>query len=325
MDWNELDDAEIGNLPPEAFGNSFDADGPFDPENTWLKSADAEEQLIAMRAWFLSRYCDPAIETPYAGREGGYIFVNGGPYFPSNELPQRFSGLVDEALIKKVIDELHNEVGDQWAPIRHEAPDDYDDRFGLQLLEREDPLRRLQEQLEKANAVLKLEGDQEARTLAQQLVFGAAIAALESFLWETAHYWVENDDEVLRSIVTKLPLFRDEELKLGDIFDRHKGLRDHVKGYLQNLVWHRWDKVAPLYKLGIGIAKLPSFKPLEDAMEKRHDIVHRSGHNKDGEPVAVVADEIEDLCQAIVRFAKEIDDQLAERGRLVSGAHAADF
>ena len=71
-----------------------------------------------MRAWFHARYCDPAEETPYNGREGGYQYIYGGPFDPADILPERFSHIVDEKVIKDVIDEMNQEVGDQWAPMQ---------------------------------------------------------------------------------------------------------------------------------------------------------------------------------------------------------------
>ena len=61
MGWNDrLDDNELGNLPQEAFANGFDADGPFEVSDRWLKTAEPDDQVIAIREWFLARYCDPA-------------------------------------------------------------------------------------------------------------------------------------------------------------------------------------------------------------------------------------------------------------------------
>ncbi len=149
-------------------------------------------------------------------------------------------------------------------------------------------------------------------TLVEKLVFGAAIGALESFLWETMHYWVDSDESVLKSVATKLPALKDEPIKLGDIYVRYEGLKSHVTGYLQNLVWHRWEKVAPLFKLGLDIA-LPTAKPLEAAMIKRHDIVHRSGHDKNGVAITLTVAEINSLCDEIEKFAQSIDQQLSSR------------
>jgi len=99
-------DADLANLPPEAFGNTFDVDGSFDPNDSWLANATREDQLTAMRAWFLSRYCDPAEDTPYDAREGGYLFVHGGPHRPHDELHERFGRLVDSDVIEALADEL---------------------------------------------------------------------------------------------------------------------------------------------------------------------------------------------------------------------------
>jgi len=313
MGWNDHIESELSDLPEEAFEKTFDADGPFEPSDVWLKKAKPEHQTIAMREWFLSRYCDPAIETPYISREGGYQYVNGGPYSPSEELYDRFSGKVPDDLIEEVVDEMEMEVGHEWAPISRYEPDDYDVRFELSVAQHKEPLNRLKVRLSNSKAVLALTGDLAAIKLAEQLVYGSLIAALEAFLWETAHYWVEHDDEVVKNIVTKLPTFSQRELKLGEIFERHQKIKEEVKGYLQNLVWHSWKKVATLYKLGLGVNELPSFQPFANAIEKRHDIVHRSGYAKDGTPVAIDTDEIEKLCDSITEFAQEIENKLEKR------------
>lgn len=90
---NRIDDEyELGNLPPDAFGQF---DGPLDQDDQWLRTAERKDQLVAMRVWFMARYCDPA-----------------------NVLPKRFSGIVDDEAIREVIDEIHSELGDLCASIR---------------------------------------------------------------------------------------------------------------------------------------------------------------------------------------------------------------
>ncbi len=313
MGWNDdMDDGDdISNLPPEATGNIFDVEGPFDPNDHWLRTAEEEHQLIAMRAWFHARYCDPANETPYNGREGGYLFIHGGPYSPSEELHERFGSIVEDALIEQVAEEMFDEVGDQWAPIRRDYLDDYDERFDLELVDADEPLRRVRKRLVECRQVLDLQGRAEAVTLARRLVFGAVIGILESFLWELSQHWIESSDEALEGCVTKLPAIRDEQIKLGDVFERHASIRAHVKGHLQNSVWHRWDKVGAIYKSGLGIT-LPSVKVFDDALVKRHDIVHRSGRTKDGEEIDVTNLEIETLSRAVEQFA-EVVSELAKK------------
>jgi hypothetical protein len=82
----------------------------FVPNDLWLKKAEPEHQVIAMREWFLSRYCDPAIETPYICKAGDQ-YIHGGPYSPSEELYGRFVGIVSDAVIAEVVHELEMDVG----------------------------------------------------------------------------------------------------------------------------------------------------------------------------------------------------------------------
>jgi len=183
------------------------------------------------------------------------------------------------------------------------------------LLSCNEPIDRLKERLQNVQQILTLEGNANAKALAEQLIFGGAVATLEAFLWETVDYWVENDEAVLRNIVTKTPSLKDQSFKLGEIFDRRENIKEIVRGYLQNLVWHRWEKVSPLLKFGLEIEP-PSFKFFVDILIKRHDIVHRSGHDKLGNPITVTREDISKLCMEIEKFAEEIDQKLKNRSQV---------
>lgn len=308
MGWNDhLDDSELGNLPPEAWGNTFDVDGPFDPENFWLEHASEDHQRIAMREWFTARYCDPAHETPYNGREGGYLFINGGPYDPADELHTRFGRIVPGEVIQEVANELVMEVGDEWAPIRNEPPDeyDYDERFALEPVAADEPLRRVQERVDELKKIALLHSDPDARSLVSRLVFSALIGVLESFLWETAQHWISARTDVLQRCIEKLPAFNQRSIKLSEVFSEHAKIEETMKGYLQNLVWHRWDQVGAIYRDGLQV-KLPSTQAFQAPLEKRHHIVHRSGTDMNGEKIEVSYADIESLANDVERFAVQV-------------------
>lgn len=315
MGWNDHidDDDELDNLPTHARGNPFDVDGPFDPDDHWLKNASEEHQLIAMRAWFKARYCDPAHETPYNGREGGYLFIHGGPYNPADELHERFGRFVDGDTIQEVVDELVAEVGEQWAPIRVEfAPDDYDERYDFEPVQATEPLDRLQARIEELKTTLALQTDATAKELVARLVFSALIGALESFLWETAQHWIEEREDVLRRCVEKLPVFKERPLKLGEVFLQHEKIKETVKGHLQNLVWHRWDQVGALYKTGLGV-KFPSVAAFEAPLIQRHHIVHRSGTDMEGKLIHIGDADVTELAEKVEAFAAKVAEACLEK------------
>lgn len=314
MGWNDhIDDSEIGNLPEEAFDNPYNLDGPFEPSNRWLPTAERYLQEIALREWFLARFCDPAAGTPYNGREGGYLFIHGGPYDPAEEIPERFTGLVPDDVIEAIVDEMQEQHGDQWAPANNERPDDYDEWLDFQhLVERSEPLKNLKMRIAQHKQLLALQQHPEAKNLCHLLVFSAAVGALEAFLWETVYYWIDNDRKALHDVITQIPVLRDQNIKLGDIVKESKTPKDHVKAYLRGIVWHQLDKVAPLFEKGLGI-QLPSLKFFKSALDKRHHIVHRSGHDLEKNPVEVEPQELEALLNNIQGCATAIDQALAAR------------
>ena len=88
-----------------------------------LAEMDANEQLKFMREWFLANYEDPANSLPYESREGGYIWIDGGPYYPHEELHGKFGEFVPEEVIERLGDELLHECYEWTAQI---DPSDHD-------------------------------------------------------------------------------------------------------------------------------------------------------------------------------------------------------
>jgi hypothetical protein len=82
-----------------------------------LKRSSRATKRDYMVAWFTTYYEDPANQTPYNGREGGYQYIHGGPYNAHEELFEEFGNLADEALIAEAAEEVENEDGIlDWAP-----------------------------------------------------------------------------------------------------------------------------------------------------------------------------------------------------------------
>lgn len=82
-----------------------------------LQGLPPEEQRSYLLHWFGLNYEDPAEETPYDGREGGYQYINGGPFDAREELWSEFEGVVSEELIEEVANEIESDGIVDWAPI----------------------------------------------------------------------------------------------------------------------------------------------------------------------------------------------------------------
>jgi len=70
--------------------------------------------------WFLENFEDPAEHTPYESREGGYIYIFGGPYNAREELENNFEN-IETSLLDSCVSELEN-ISTEWAKI----PDELD-------------------------------------------------------------------------------------------------------------------------------------------------------------------------------------------------------
>ncbi|MBU2731408.1 hypothetical protein [Acidithiobacillus ferridurans] len=309
-------------LPPEAGG--FNS-GPFEPDDDWLASAPEELQIAAMRRWFLDRYEDPANETPWDGEDKEYVFVWGGPYDPDDEIQSRFSGIVEFDTMRELIEELWCEVGDKWAPIKHEGVD-YDEYVShLFVIDRSDPNRFLEERIAEIFAVLEAAVLAGANNrLLHQMAHSSLIAALEAYLADTVSYWVEKDKRALRRFVSTNKEFQARLLTIAEIFERIENLTGEVKTYLADFIWHRLDKVKPMLASGLEI-QVPEIGDLMKEIIVRHDIVHRAGRKADGTLVELSPKDLSRVRDAIQQFSKGIEEELVRRFPVHLGSVSQDL
>ncbi|MBI3774693.1 MAG: hypothetical protein HY273_03920 [Gammaproteobacteria bacterium] len=295
-------------LPPEAGHPDV---LPFDPNDDWIKTADPELQKAAMRHWFCSRYENPEMGTPYDSEIGAYIFVKGGPYDPNDKIQERFSDYVSYAVMEELIDDLVGEVGDEWAPIVSEY-DHYDEAFEFEVSSRDDPYRFVVQRLEEIDALLNVKVDAKVLELLWRMAFASVIAALEAYLADTVSFWLDVDKKALRDFVRSNRDFQKQTVVVSEIYECMDGLHNRVEKYLVGQVWHRLDKIKPMMSSGLGISVPPIVK-LMKAVVLRHDIVHRAGKTKDGQPIRLNEAQVRELHTEVHEFIKVIESELNKR------------
>lgn len=308
MNDRHIDYGDSSNFPPEAFNMTFNLDGPVEFHDSWLESASEEDQATAMREWFTDRYCDPVHDTPYNGREGGYLYIHGGPYNPSEELNERFSGYIPQEIIDEVSAELENEVGDEWAPIRYQRDHDYDDYFDIQIDARTEPKNNLVSRISSLHETLIGINDQ-SNLIVLHMSYGMLISYFEAYLSETVIFWAKEDEKVLFRLATKE--FENKKYSLSDIFDDLEKFKETILNHLvSNVVWHRLDKLKSTIEYGLKIS-LPDISSIMTALKNRHDIAHRGGFSKDGEMLQLNMGDIQSLKSSILTFVEELETALS--------------
>ncbi|MBA0276085.1 hypothetical protein D7T48_00650 [Stenotrophomonas maltophilia] len=299
---------------PEVDSAAFSDLDTCEVDDDWLRAADPDQQSAAMRHWLMARYCDPADETPH-NSEVGYIYTRGGPWHPRDVLMERFEGIADFDTIEQLVADIFAEIGDELAPTALTAEEDWD----VEVETADSPIQDLRKRSGDLMLVLQMEGPEPGKFQARNLVYAALITALETFLWETAVWWLANEaGSVDRLVAARASFSSDRRLKdmVGGEQMEMEGRRQRIHNGMKDMVWHRWRSNWPFLAALLDV-EMPSHDTygFTAAASKRHDIVHRFGQNKDRtEAVYATTAEVEALADAVLAFADDLNARIAARG-----------
>jgi hypothetical protein len=271
-----------------------------------LAKSPPEIQKAVMKAWFFEHYEHPAESTPYDSEEGGYVYIWGGPYDALEELEEEFSGTVPDEVIEELASELTN-TAREWSGIPEY--DDSDDYLAGAIQANVDPRRTATEALAKIHSLLAVQVSSELELPMYRLLYVNAIACLEAYLCDTFMNRVLSDDELKQRLVETSHDFKQEKIPIATIYKHFAGLNDRLREYLFSTLWHNLPRAKGFYKSVLEM-DFPEILGLAQAVEKRHDIVHRNGKTKDGEEVFLNKADVENLIREVEVFIGAIEERL---------------
>ena len=271
-----------------------------------LVEVDATDQQKFMRDWFLDNFEDPVHSLPYVSREGGYIWIYGGPYDPHEELHEKFGDLVPEELIEEVADELFAECH-EWAAQSDPSDDDF---YGLD--NPDEPAEYFNEYcsaMDSNRAMLALEVPDSVRNTFHGIVFVNLITIMETYLSDTLIGLVTHSEKSMRTFVVTTPEFKERKLSIAEIFESIDKMPETAKKYLEAVVWHRLSVVRNMYRDTLGVSFPDRLDDVFRAIEVRHALVHRNG-KIEGEYVAITRERIQELAREIDHFIRSVHQQV---------------
>lgn len=155
--------------------------------------------------------------------------------------------------------------------------------------------------------------DRQVRAAYAQMLFVAAVTALEIYLSDAFAEVIESDLRLLRRLVETDPEFKQRRYELREIFARIEGLNSEVADYLGTVNYHNIAKVNRMYETVLGVrfeADLPS---VAKAISTRHDLVHRAGRTIDGEWLSVSTRDVREIAKTFRRLVLQIDIQIRQQ------------
>ena len=273
-----------------------------------LRNAHRSTQRDILETWFRQYFEDPAQRTPYESKEGGYIWIWGGPYDAREQLEREFSGVVPDDLIEELADELENECF-LWAPTP--SADNYD-----QLL---DDISSISEYYHNfSSAIIDISHllETDIKTYVPpcffRMLYVNVVTALETYFSDAFINIVLNNSDLLRQFIETTPEFKTRKVSVADVFRAAETAKLRARTSLINIVWHNIDRVRIMYRDTLGIRFPDEWKEIARAVNIRHDIVHRNGKTTDGNEIHIGPGDVSDLVRLVEEFVQSIDAECAK-------------
>lgn len=172
-----------------------------------------------------------------------------------------------------------------------------DDRLQFELewyIQNETQIGKFDTQISSVHELLDLEVSSEAQFSLLVMLHGHIVAAVESYLASTFIHQVTNSDELIRKLIESDPVFSEMKFTLKDIYKKHENLQLTVANYLREMIFHKLDKVKPMFKSVLN-CDFGDISWLFNAVNVRHHCVHRAGLDKDGNKINLSKDSVREL------------------------------
>lgn len=153
--------------------------------------------------------------------------------------------------------------------------------------------------------------NQDAGHALLRMAYVNVITSMETYLSGTFIHIVTTSRSLLRRFIETAPEFKDHKFQLSEIFSVYDEIQETAASHLNDIIFHNIGKVKPMYKQVLGI-DFGDISWLGKAVNKRHDLVHRNGYDKQGSPVEVSLDEIRSLIRDSNTLIGSIEQHLPQ-------------
>jgi len=166
--------------------------------------------------------------------------------------------------------------------------------------------------IDSSQEIISIEVSNQSKKNLFVMLYGHIVAAVEAYLSSTfiEKVMLPEDSSYIRKLVENDPEFGKRKFTVKEIFTKQEELKNEVKLYLRELIFHKIDKVKPMYIDVLNVNLGDDIKWLFDAVTLRHDCVHRAGYDKDGNEVELNKEKVEELIVKCKNLVEHIETEL---------------
>ena len=140
-------------------------------------------------------------------------------------------------------------------------------------------------------------------------LFAGTITSMEAFLSSTLIRAVLSSEENKRKFVEKYLPYREEKILFSDIYQRMVNMDATIQETLRGPMYHNLGKIKPIYRDVLDI-DLGDIRDIMKAVQIRHDIVHRSGKDNDGNLHTISRDDVIKLVETVSSLMSRVSSSL---------------
>ncbi|NIA43846.1 MULTISPECIES: hypothetical protein [Providencia] len=193
--------------------------------------------------------------------------------------------------------------------------DDYDDEIEWDI-GHPDQFEIVNKHLFTIKKILEIEIDKDIQFSLLVMLHTHIISAIEQFLSSTFIYHVTNSDSLTKKLIETDPEFGKRKFTMSEIYVQHNNIKSTVATYLKDIIYHDMRKIKPMFREVLSY-DFGDVSWLFDAIKKRHDCAHRAGYDKEGKPVLITVDSINELVENCKDLASAVDKHIQSYDSLI--------
>lgn len=144
------------------------------------------------------------------------------------------------------------------------------------------------------------------------MLYAHVVASTEAYLATTFIHRVINSEELTLRLIETDPELAKQTFSLKDIYTKREQMKLIVPQYLNDLIFHKLDKVKPMYRSVLDV-DFGDISWLFKAVLLRHDCVHRAGYDKKGKQVDISEESVLKLARKCTELVEMIESTLLEK------------
>lgn len=142
-----------------------------------------------------------------------------------------------------------------------------------------------------------------------RLLYANIISKMEVFLCDTIVQQVLSSDATKKKILQTYTPLAEQQFPMKAIYSKYDVLDTIIRNALTSIVYHDLKLVRKLYVNTLDVT-IPENKDIDEAIQIRHDIVHRNGKDKEGNLREIKKEDVLKLAQTVADFISAIEEQL---------------